>query len=372
MLRKLLFYLINLVGLIITSVSPLVGALNANALMAGNICPSSVIDKIMQFIRPNEEIQEVESLERFKVYVSGKPIGFQVEGGGVVVVTMGEVKTENGYVKSPCEDAGVEVGDVIIKASGEDVTSGERLIDIINSRQGQTCTLQLLRNGTEISVDVTPLFDNYALSYRLGVWVRDNAVGVGTVTYVTEDNCFSALGHPIADSDTSTIFPVGVGKIYKCSVIGVRKGERGKPGELKGLFLKNSNEIGMIQKNTTKGISGKLTSSEAISSFKTGGLTEVALRKEVKPGSATIYTTIDGNEPRYYDIEIIKTNHVNSYGNKCMVIRIVDEELLNATNGIVQGMSGTPILQEGRLVGCVTHVFINDPTKGFADFIDLN
>jgi stage IV sporulation protein B len=140
---------------------------------------------------------------------------------------------------------------------------------------------------------------------------------------------------------------------------------------LKGLFLKTSNEVGNIVSNTTTGIKGQFVSEDVSEMFKDLELTEIALRKEVRVGDAYIYTTIDGNTPKLYDIEIVKTNHVNSYGNKCMVIRITDKELLSKTGGIVQGMSGSPILQNGKLVGCITHVFINDPSKGFADFIDL-
>ena len=373
MLKRLLFYVLNFYILIILSMFPFMESANQSIAMSGNICPFNVFEKIKQIIIPSAKVEEgLESAERLKVYVSGRPIGFSIDGAGVVVVTMGEIKTSEGYVNSPCLDAGIQSGDIIKKVDGIDITSGERLIDVVNSRNGGLCNIEFVRDGESRVVGVQPVFDEFALSYRLGVWVRDNAVGVGTVTYVTQDDSFSALGHPITDLDTSTIFPVGDGSVYKCSIIGVKKGVKGEPGELKGLFLKTSNEVGMVLSNTTAGVRGRFVSGEASAMFKDSELAEVALRKEVKAGDASIYTTIDGSEPKHYKIEIIKTNHINAYGNKCMVIRITDEELLARTNGIVQGMSGSPIIQNGKLVGCVTHVFINDPAKGFADFIDLN
>ena len=371
MFKRLKLFIINLLVITILGLLPFANALNFNVVMSGNICPSNIVDKIFQLVKPDTKIKETEVVERFKVYVSGRPIGFSIDGDGVVVVSVGEIKTPSGFVDSPCEVAGVKPGDIIKKVNGVEITSGERLIDVVNSKPGEVCSIELDRKGEIMYIEVRPMFDEFALSYRLGVWVRDNSVGVGTVTYVTQDNCYSALGHPVTDADTSTILPVGEGRAFKCSIVGVKRGEKGEPGELKGLFLKTSNEVGDIVSNTTTGIKGQLVSEDVSEMFKDLELTEIALRKEVRVGDAYIYTTIDGNTPKLYDIEIVKTNHVNSYGNKCMVIRITDKELLSKTGGIVQGMSGSPILQNGKLVGCVTHVFINDPSKGFADFIDL-
>ncbi len=371
MFKRLKFFIVNFLIVAIVGLLPVINTSNFNVVMSGNICPSNIIDKIFQLVKPDSKIKETEVIERFKVHVSGRPIGFSIDADGVVVVSMGEIKTSSGFINSPCEVSGIKPGDIIKRVNGVEITSGERLIDVVNSKPGEVCNIELNRKGETMYVDVCPIYDEFALSYRLGVWVRDNSVGVGTVTYVTQDNCFSALGHPVTDADTSTILPVGVGRTFKCSIVGVKKGIKGEPGELKGLFLKTSNEVGSILSNTTTGIRGQFVSSETSEMFKDLELTEVALRKEVSVGDASIYTTIDGNTPKLYNIEIIKTNHINSYGNKCMVIRITDKELLTKTGGIVQGMSGSPILQNGKLIGCVTHVFINDPSKGFADFIDL-
>ena len=339
--------------------------------VSSEVCPDVIFSKIVNFLVPNNASSNTTTnKERQRVYVSGKPIGFSIEGGGVVVVTMGEIKKNGNYIESPCKKAGIKAGDVIVKAEGVDVTSGERLIDIVNTRNGQPVELVIMRGDEEKHISVIPEKDDLALSYRIGVWVRDNSVGVGTITYIADDGSFSALGHPVTDNDTQTIMPLGYGNIYKCSIVGVRKGERGKPGELKGLFLKNNNNIGEITENTENGIKGRFNSEENMNKYITSDLVEVAFKSEVKPGKAEILSTIDGTEPTAYEVEIIKTNHINSSGNRCMVIKIVDKQLLEKTNGIVQGMSGSPLLQDGKIVGCVTHVFINDPTKGFAEFID--
>lgn len=369
MLKKFLLISFNFVIILIFGLFP-IATPTVSGVANVNICPRKFIEKVKQIVMPIKDVEEQENIEREFVYISGKPIGFSIDGDGVVVVSMGEIKTKTGYEMSPCESAGIKIGDIIKKAEGISVTSGERLIDIINSRDGGLCKLELERDKKLIFIDVLPLFDEISLSYRLGIWVRDSAVGIGTVTYVTQDGGFSALGHPVADVDTSTIIPVGSGDVYKCSVVGVKKGERGEPGELKGLFLKSSNKIGHLNDNDECGITGQFDTEKNAEMFKSGELTEVALPKDVRNGSAKVLTTIDGFTPVWYEIEIIKTNHINNYGNKCMVIRITDKELLSKTNGIVQGMSGSPVVQDGRLIGCITHVFVNDPGKGFADFID--
>ncbi len=369
MFKKILLYFNYIVLIVLIGLTPAsYNFTNAKTTYNQN-CPKEFFSKFISLFSSNTSEVANTPIERRNVYISGKPMGFMLDGGGVVVVSMGEIKVGENFVVSPCEKAGIKAGDVIVSAEQQKVTSGERLIDIVNKKRGGECELEVLRNNETLIIKITPLYDDIALSYRLGVWVRDNAVGVGTVTYVTQDNKFSALGHPVSDSDTGTIMPIGEGKVYKCSVVGVKKGERGNPGELKGLFLKGANTIGSISSNSKLGIQGSFNSEEIANQFKSSELYEVAFASDVTPGSAKIYTTIDGATPEYYNIEIVKTNHINSEGQKCMVIKITDENLLQKTNGIVQGMSGSPIIQNGRLVGCVTHVFINDPTKGFAEFI---
>lgn len=334
-------------------------------------CPD-IFNKFIQILSPTSvTFEETASVEPVYVHISGRPVGFSIDGGGLVVVSLGDIKCNGEFVDSPCKVAGIREGDIIIKAEGEVTYSGERLIDIVNSKSGAVCNIEIIRNGEHKIIPVKPIKDDLALSYRIGVWVRDSSVGVGTITYVTDNGLFSALGHPVSDADTSTIMPVGNGSIYKCSIVGVKKGTRGTPGELKGLFLKNNNKIGVITENSKNGIKGVFNSVEESKKYCDSELVEVANRSEVKTGKASIISSVDGTTPSEYSIEIIKTNHINSSGNRCMVIRITDEKLLNKTNGIVQGMSGSPVVQKGKLIGCVTHVFINDPTKGFAEFISL-
>ena len=205
--------------------------------------------------------------------------------------------------------------------------------------------------------------------YRLGLWIRDNAAGVGTLTYVRQDNFrFGALGHPVCDIDTGKIMPVSGGNIYKCSIVGFNKGVRGNPGELRGLFLKSGVSVGELDNNNNFGVYGKINE-EYVKAMGVEPMM-VGFRDSVKTGKAKILSTIDGGKPEEYEIEIIKLNYQSESDKKSMVLRITDERLLNSTGGIVQGMSGSPIIQNGKLVGAVTHVFVSDPTKGFGVYID--
>ena len=321
--------------------------------------------KIIELFLPSKKT-EIEKVGSGKfVYVSGYPIGFSIDGDGAVVVEKSAVITKEGH-KNPTETVDVQIGDIIKEVNGVKVSSGETISKVINSEEnlGKPASLLVERNGQKFLVEVVPEFDVFASSLRLGLWVRDNAIGVGMITYVTESGEFAALGHPITDIDTGAILPVGGGSVYRCSIIGADKGERGNAGELKGLFLKSSNTVGEVTKNNQTGVYGKIETEHMNGFF--GERMEIALPEEVEMGPATILTTVDGLSPKSYDIEIVKTKYTAQDGSKCMVIRIVDEELKAKTGGIVQGMSGSPIIQNGKVVGCVTHVFISDPTKGFA------
>ena len=213
------------------------------------------------------------------------------------------------------------------------------------------------------------MFDEISKKYKLGLWIRDNAAGVGTLTFIRKDNMrFGALGHPVCDIDTGACLPVKSGNIFKCNIVGYRKGEKGKAGELKGLFLRNGSILGALDENNGYGVYGNF-GNEALEAYK-NELVEVASRNEVKSGKAKIRCTIDGTVPKDYDIEIVKTYFQDSKSNKSMFIRVTDKELLSKTGGIVQGMSGSPIIQNGKLVGAVTHVFVSDPTKGYGIYAD--
>lgn len=324
--------------------------------------------KIIEFFLPTQnKAQETLSSGKY-VYVSGYPIGFSISGAGAVVVEKSAVVTTEGY-KNPTDGVDIQIGDIIKEINGQAVTSGETITSVVNLPENinNYITLKITRKEQQHEVKIKAEYDVFASSYRLGIWVRDNAVGVGMMTYIQEDGSFGALGHPITDIDTGSILPVSGGRVYKCSIIGVQKGTRGTPGELKGLFLKSSNTVGEVNKNAKTGVYGEIDD-EKISNF-AGERLEVALPKEVEMGPATIISTIDGISPKHYTAEIVKSSYTTSSGDKCMVIRITDDALKSATGGIVQGMSGSPIVQNGKLIGCVTHVFVSDPEKGFASFI---
>ena len=324
--------------------------------------------KIIELFWPSKENKETIKTSGKFVYVSGFPIGFSIDGAGAVVVEKSAVITNEGY-KNPTDGKDILIGDLLVEINGEPITSGETISNVVNRPENKDRAVQLkvVRNETEFLVEVKAEYDIFASSYRLGLWVRDNAVGVGMMTYVEEDGSFGSLGHPITDIDTGAVMPVMGGRVYKCSIIGAKKGEKGTPGELKGLFLKSANTVGSVSNNTQSGVYGKLD--EGTKANFMGEKMEIALPDEVKMGPATLISTIEGIAPKSYDIEIVKTNYTSSLGDKCMVIRIVDPELIEKTGGIVQGMSGSPIVQNGKIIGCVTHVFISDPQKGFASFI---
>ena len=296
------------------------------------------------------------------VYLGGNPIGFSLKSDGVVVVGISEFIDNDSYV-SPGKNAGLKSGDIIKKIDGINITSSSSIGDILKAGD-KKYYLEFIRNGEQKSTVISPVFDYQTKSYKLGLWVRDSATGVGTLTYTNEDGSFVALGHAVCDIDTGAVIPVLTGELYKTSIIGINKGKRGTPGELKGIFSKTS-PIGSLNANSNQGIGGKFNAEE-INEYR-GEKIAVASVSEITPGGAIMYSCIDGNRIKGYEIEIIKiTDSTNNTKN--MILRVVDDELIEKCGGIVQGMSGSPIVQNGKLIGALTHVFINDPTKGYAIF----
>ena len=299
--------------------------------------------------------------EKIKVYLGGYPLGFTFKCNGVLVVAI-----SNDNVTNLLE------GDIIKKIENFDVFSTENISEIVNEKvdSSKVLNLTVMRKNEEVKSTIKPIFDNVANKYKLGLWIRDDAAGVGTITYIRKDNLrFGALGHPVCDIDTGSIMPVSSGSIYKCNIVGCKKGEKGNPGDLKGLFLRNSSVYGCLDKNSKSGVYGVFNEDKL--SVVNEHEIEVADRNEIKSGKATIRCTVDGYEPQEYEIEIVKTYFQANNDTKSMFIRITDKELLERTGGIVQGMSGSPIIQNGKLVGAVTHVFVSDPTKGYGIFADL-
>ncbi len=302
---------------------------------------------------PIKEV-DVSVVERPMLVPCGTPFGIKLRTDGVMAVSVKE--------GSPAAVGGIKEGDIIKTVNGEAVSSNSSLSSAIQLCPDE-CEIILRRGDSEKRVTVSPYLD--CGLYKIGLWVRDSAAGIGTMSYynpATSD--FGGLGHPVSDVTTGELMPLKSGEITEASITGIVKGQSGSPGELCGT-LSSGEIIGRISKNTDCGIFGKAelapTSSEPI---------PMAFRQEVKKGSATILTTVDGQNPKEYSIEIEHINLIDMDSSKSMVIRITDTELLDKTGGIVCGMSGSPILQDGMIVGAVTHVFLNDPQKGYAIFCE--
>lgn len=301
-------------------------------------------------------IKEVSAstVERPMLVPCGTPFGIKLRTDGVMAVSVKE--------HSPAAVSGIRQGDIIKSVNGVEVTSNSALSTAVQLDPEQ-CEIILKRGDREMQVLLTPYID--CGLYKIGVWVRDSAAGLGTMSYYDpETGGYGGLGHPVSDVTTGELMPLASGEITKAAITDVIIGEAGTPGELCGTMI-SGGSIGTLEKNTECGVFGTATrcptEAEAI---------PMAFRQEVKRGAATLITTIDGQSPKTYDIEIEHINLIDMESSKSMVIRITDEELIARTGGIVCGMSGSPIIQDGKLVGAVTHVFLNDPQKGYAIFCE--
>ncbi|MBX7405332.1 SpoIVB peptidase [Clostridium chauvoei] len=302
-----------------------------------------------------------------QVYPGGTSVGVRLSTKGVLVVGHSEVETTEGKVESPGKNAGIELGDILTKVNGEEIQSSKDLAKKVKEISEPVITLEFIRGEEVQSKEVNLLKEGE--EFKLGLWVRDSTAGIGTLTfYDKESSIFGALGHPITDGDTNKPFTIKKGELLPASVISVRRGEKGAPGELKGLFTSTKENIGSIEKNTQSGIFG--TTKEPLVNNLYNKPLKVGFRNELKEGPAKIITTLDENGPREYDIEIVKLLSQDEPGPKSMVIKVTDKELLEKTGGIVQGMSGSPIIQNNKLVGAVTHVLINKPDVGYGIYIE--
>lgn len=312
----------------------------------------------------------VNVLKNLKVIPGGQSIGVKLNTLGVLVVGHHLVESSDGK-KSPGEEAGIKVGDIITKINGQQVEKMTDIGPIVKSagENDELLEITLRREKEEIETTLTPLKDKKEQSYKLGLYIRDSAAGIGTMTfYDPNSKKYGALGHIISDIDTKKPIIVEDGKIVKSTVTSIEKGLNGNPGEKLARFSENRDIIGNITKNSPFGIFGILNKN-----IKNGVFDKpisIALSHEVKEGPAQIYTVIDEEKVQAYDIEIVSTIPQKFPATKGMVIKITDPKLLNKTGGIVQGMSGSPIIQDGKLVGAVTHVFVNDPTSGYGVHIE--
>lgn len=297
----------------------------------------------------------------------GEVIGIKLYTSGVLVVGTAKIDGADGNSYKPYENTDIKEGDSIIKVAGEYVNSTEELINIVNRNGENPISINYIRNNNENVAEITPVKDQQGY-YKLGLWVRDSAAGVGTMTFYNEQTqTFAALGHPITDIDTGDIIQTSSGEIDDVNIISIIKGKEEEPGKLQGVIQQDS-IIGSIYKNTAYGIYG-IVKNQANVNMDYNRRMNVAMRQEINLGEATILSDISG-ELKEYKIEIQKTYLNNNYDNKSMVIKVTDEELLNRTGGIIQGMSGSPVIQNGKFCGAITHVFVKNPTIGYAVFAD--
>lgn len=299
-----------------------------------------------------------------KVIPVGKAIGMKLYTDGVLVVGMSEI---NG--KKPYENTGIQEGDRIIEINNEKVDSTDELIETVNKSNGKQIAVKYKRNEDIITTSIEPAKTDDD-QYKLGLWVRDAAAGVGTMTfYEPSSGMFAALGHGITDIDTSDLIQIANGELVTTNILSIVKGEKGAPGEIRGT-IENGVSFGNIYKNTKYGVYGNVLNKSRLE-LNSAEEMEVALRNEIKTGKAQILCELQDGKIERYEIEIQKLFINNNEDNKSMVIKITDKRLIEKTGGIIQGMSGAPIIQNGKFVGAVTHVLVNDPTIGYGVFADI-
>lgn len=319
--------------------------------------------------KENERMrQEVsaQAVSQNMVIPGGMPVGLYMEADGVLVLGTEEIVSSNGTAREPAENI-VKAGDYITGLDEKEIKNKRELVACVEKLTGEEVILHLMREGEPLDVKIKPVCCS-PKEYKLGIWVRDNTQGLGTITYLTGDGHFGALGHGIHDSDTNGLFHISKGTLYGTSIRNIKKGEDGAPGWIEGVIVYNKyNRLGTIEKNTEEGIYGTLADPEKLA--ENIAPVPVAKKEEIKTGPAVIRCMVDG-EIREYDIKITKIDPNSREVNKGLMIEVTDEELLAVTGGIIQGMSGSPILQNGKLVGAVTHVLVNDSTKGYGIFIE--
>ncbi len=297
-----------------------------------------------------------------RVYLGGFPFGTRIKTDGVIIVDTRAVDSTEGIL-TPALDAGFEKGDVILSVNDKKVETTSEVSDIIENSLGTRLVIEIRRDGKILKKELVPVLSRDGKSYKSGLYIRDGAAGIGTVTYVKEDKSFAGLGHGIADADTGSIIPCKSGEVFPVSLFGIVKGESGKAGELRGSL--GDTPSGTLSSNRETGVFGSFNTLPEDRPF-----VEVGKSSEVEQGVCKIYTTLDnGTRPVEADAKIVKILDSDAHV-KNFVVEITDPALLEKTGGIVQGMSGSPIIQNGKLIGAVTHVFINEPARGYGIFIE--
>ena len=302
-------------------------------------------------------------LSELELYAGGMPFGVKISSPGLTVVKFSQTRGNN---TSSAYLAGLREGDIITRINGVNVNSLETFIKEVDKSGANTISIVALRNNKEMEFKVKPKYSSEDGKYKTGIWVKDSTTGIGTITYINpNDNSFGGLGHPICDSSNGKIIPVGKGLVLDVNINGVIKGEVGTAGELRGTFL--SKKIGTLTKNCQSGVFGYLSTSELDNNRNIP--IKVSTKENVSEGEAYILSTLEGDSPQKYKIKIYDIDTSNS-SFKNFRIKVTDPELIKKSGGIVQGMSGSPIIQNDKLIGAVTHVLINDPTCGYGIFIE--
>lgn len=312
---------------------------------------------------------DVNVIPKTKVIPVGSIAGVKLYTNGVLVVGMSEIEGLDNKKHKPYENTGIKEGDTIVKIDNTQINSTDDLIEKVNKSQGNNIKINYIHDDQSKECSITPI-ETGKQEYKLGLWVRDSAAGVGTVTfYEPSTKTFGALGHGITDIDTDELINISSGEFITTKILNITKGINGTPGKIQGT-IDDQQKIGNISKNTNVGIYGKVENLSNLQIDKSNEL-DVATRDEIKLGKAYILCSLDNSFPQKYEIEIEQIYKDNNYDNKSMQINVTDENLINKTGGIIQGMSGSPIIQNGKFVGAVTHVMVKNPKEGYGVFADL-
>ena len=307
---------------------------------------------------------DVNVIPKTTVVPMGNAIGMKLYTAGVLVVGMSEIEG-----KKPYENSGIKEGDRIVQINQNQIDNTDDLMEAVNQSNGNKISLQYVRDEKTITTSIKPV-KNSSNEYKIGLWVRDAAAGVGTLTfYEPASRMFATLGHGIMDIDTLDLIKIANGELVTTNILSITKGTKGNPGEIRGT-IEAGHTIGNISKNTKFGVFGTMNKTPYLTVSDENAM-QVALREEIKTDKAQIICELENGKKEYYDIEIQKVFVNNNKDNKSMLIKITDLKLLKKTGGIIQGMSGAPIIQNGKFVGAVTHVLVNDPTIGYGVFADI-
>ena len=344
------FVFVALIGVIINAaVSTFYGAAVESVATEARLSAPSGGSRVYDVIKEEDAYKK-------RVYLGGGQVGFELEICGVMIAEFADVDTACGAAKLKSD---LQIGDVVVDIDGTAVRNAQDIVDVLNENKNRTeFVIGIMRNGERKTVAVNPLIDRVSGEYRLGISVQSEIGGIGTVTFVKRDGRFAALGHAVGAGAPTDI---SGGKVYACKIVGIEKGTRGKAGSIKGTINKKAG-LGSVDKNCNYGLYGRFDNFS-------GYACDVGSRNEVVCGRAQIYSEISG-VPSFYDVEILKTAYQSESGEKGLVLKVTDKRLVALTGGIVQGMSGSPIIQNNKIVGAVTHVFVNDPLKGYGIYVD--